>query len=283
LPSLVYYNQAISDIEKINRNGFVIMNKMRLPILKIWVDPVNMKQALERVSEYVEKGDRLHTVFASNPEKNFSFPADAFLYQMFRNADMLVPDGIGVVMAARFLYGLHMERVPGCELMQNVCAMSADKGYKIFIYGAKDEINKKAVETLRNKYPNIRIAGHCNGYLPKDKMDDLVRQINDSGAQILFLALGSPNQERWIAEYGDKLKHIRVCQGTGGTLDVIAGAVKRAPDIYCRLGLEWFYRLIDDPARIKRQKMLPVFAFLMAVEKIKMFLAKVRFAHKSND
>jgi N-acetylglucosaminyldiphosphoundecaprenol N-acetyl-beta-D-mannosaminyltransferase len=255
----------------------------RLKILDIWVDQVNMQQALTKVSEFVEKGDRLYTVFASNPEKNFSFPADPFLYGMFRKADMLVPDGIGIVLAARFLYGIRMERVPGCELMQNICAMSAAKGFKIFIYGARDEVNKKAVEALRNQYPGIMIVGHSNGYVPREKMDDLVTQINASGAQILFLALGSPNQERWIAAYGDKLEQIKVCQGIGGTLDVITGAVKRAPDIYCRLGLEWFYRLIEDPRRIKRQKVLPVFAVLVALEKIKMLLAKSRGARTFAD
>jgi len=246
----------------------------RLKILDIWVDPVDMRQALASVSEYVDKGDKLHTVFASNPEKNFSFPADAFLYNMFRNADLLVPDGIGVVLAARILHGTRIERVPGCDLMQNICAMSAVKGYKIFIYGAKEEVNLKAVEVLKQRHPSIQIVGRCNGYLPKDKMNSLIDEINASGAQILFMALGSPNQERWIAEYGDKLKHVRVCQGIGGTLDVIAGTVNRAPDIYCRLGLEWFYRLMEDPSRIRRQKVLPVFAALVVKEKVKMLLGR---------
>jgi N-acetylglucosaminyldiphosphoundecaprenol N-acetyl-beta-D-mannosaminyltransferase len=255
----------------------------RLSILDIWVDQVTMDQALQRVSAYVEKGERLHTVFATNPEKNFSVPADAFLYQMFRKADLLIPDGIGMVLAARILYGLRLQRVPGCELMQNICAMSAGKGYKIFLYGAKEDVNKKAAEVLKERYPGIQIVGSCNGYLPKEKMDELIADINTSGAQILFLALGSPNQEKWIAEYGDKLKHVRVCQGTGGTLDVIAGAVNRAPDIYCRLGLEWFYRLIEDPTRIKRQKVLPLFAALVALEKIKMLIGRSNSSSKTTN
>jgi N-acetylglucosaminyldiphosphoundecaprenol N-acetyl-beta-D-mannosaminyltransferase len=247
----------------------------RLKILNIWVDPVDMQQALQHVVEYVESGDRLHTIFASNPEKNFSIPANAVLYEMFRKADLIVPDGIGMVLAARILHGAGLSRVPGCELMQNICELSARKGYKIFLYGAREDINEKAAEILNERYPGIRIVGRCNGYLPKEKMDELVSCINDSGAQILFLALGSPMQEKWIAEHGDKLNHVRVCQGTGGTLDVIAGAVKRAPEVYCRLGLEWLYRLMDDPSRIERQKMLPVFAGLVFWEKIRMlFLSR---------
>jgi N-acetylglucosaminyldiphosphoundecaprenol N-acetyl-beta-D-mannosaminyltransferase len=248
----------------------------RLKILDIWVDPVNMQQALDRVSEYVEKGDRLHTVFASNPEKNFSIPSDDLLYRTFRSSDLLIPDGIGMVLAARILYGARLSRVPGCELMENICAMSAQRGYSIFIYGAHEEVNRKAVEILAGRYPGLRIAGRCNGYVPEDRMDDLVETINRSGAQVLFIALGSPAQERWISMHAGRLTTVRVCQGTGGTLDVIAGSVKRAPEIYCRMGLEWLYRLVEDPSRIRRQKVLPLFAALVLLEKARMVLSHRR-------
>ncbi|WP_080805143.1 WecB/TagA/CpsF family glycosyltransferase [Desulfamplus magnetovallimortis] len=233
----------------------------RFKILNIWVDELNMKQALERVNEFIRIGKGVHTVFASNPEKNFSVPENQFLFSMFKQADMLIPDGIGMVLAARWLYGSNLERVPGCELMQNTCAMAADKGYKIFIYGAKEEVNEAAVETLKKRHPTIEIVGRQNGYLPEDEMPDLIDRINQSGAEILFLALGSPKQELWIATYRDQLKTVRVCQGIGGTLDVLAGTVKRAPEFYCKTGLEWLYRLMSEPSRLKRQLSLPKFAF----------------------
>ncbi|MCJ7603809.1 MAG: WecB/TagA/CpsF family glycosyltransferase [Desulfobulbaceae bacterium] len=232
----------------------------RYPILNIWVDSVDMRQALDKVVDFVEKGDRPHTIFATNPEKNFSVPEDPFLYDCFKNSDLLIPDGIGMVLAARVLYGKKLERVPGCEFMQEICKLGADKGYRIFIYGAKEEVNQDAVRILRQRYPSIEIVGNVHGYWPEDKMDSLVEQINDTGAQILFLALGSPRQEKWFAKYKDKLKTVRVCQGIGGTLDVIAGNVKRAPQFYCKYGLEWLYRLMADPKRLKRQRVLPVFA-----------------------
>ena len=163
-----------------------------------------------------------------------------------------MPDGIGVALALRTLYGVRLKRVPGCELMQNICAISADRGYKIFIYGAREEVNQQAVQSLRERFPGIQIVGNVNGYLPEDKMPDLVEQINRSGAQILFLALGSPKQEQWISSYREQLTSVRVCQGIGGTLDVLAGNVERAPEIFCRLGLEWFYRLITEPKRLRR-------------------------------
>ena len=232
----------------------------RLKILNIWVDELDMPKALNRVSEFVESGKKLYTVFASNPEKNYSVPKNSFLYKMFRESDLLIPDGIGIVLAAKFLYDSKLERVPGCELMQNICAMSADRGYKIFIYGAKEDVNKAAVETLQKRHPSIKIVGRQNGYLLESEMDALIERINESEAEILFLALGSPKQELWISKYREQLKTVRVCQGIGGTLDVLAGTVKRAPQLFCNMGLEWLFRLMAEPSRIKRQMILPLFA-----------------------
>jgi N-acetylglucosaminyldiphosphoundecaprenol N-acetyl-beta-D-mannosaminyltransferase len=242
----------------------------RYPILNIWTDAVSMDGALAMVVEFIEQGDRPHTIFATNPEKNYSVPVDPFLYECFRQADLLLPDGIGMVLGARILHGAKLSRVPGCEFMQEICALSAKKGYKIFIYGAKEEVNRTAVDILQQRLPNLRIVGRCNGYWPEAKMGELVDRINQSGAEIIFLALGSPKQEKWFAEHQAKLGNIRVCQGIGGTLDVIAGNVKRAPVLFCKLGLEWFYRLLAEPKRWRRQLVLPIFAWQVMVAKFKM-------------
>lgn len=230
---------------------------------------MTMQEALDRVVDFVDQGDRPHTIFATNPEKNFSVPADPFLYDCFKNADLLLPDGIGMVLGAKILHGAKLSRVPGCEFMQEVCALSAKRGYKVFLYGAKEEVSRQAVEVLEKRLPDLQIVGRCNGYWPEEIMDELVGRINESGAEILFLALGSPKQERWFAQYQSGLQNIRVCQGIGGTLDVITGNVKRAPAVFCKLGLEWFYRLLAEPRRWRRQLVLPVFAWQIFVEKIR--------------
>lgn len=240
----------------------------RLKILDIWVDPVTMQQALDRVVEFVEKGERPHAVFAVNPEKNFSVPKDPGLYEHFRNADLLIPDGIGIVLAARILHGASLSRVPGVELMDNICALSSRKGYRVFIYGAKEEVNHMAAARLLERHPSLKIVGRANGYVRDEEMPGLVREINESEAQVLFLALGSPKQEKWYSTYGSSLRTVRVCQGIGGTLDTIAGNVKRAPDVWCRMNLEWLYRLLSDPRRLSRQKVLPVFAWQVLMAKI---------------
>lgn len=243
--------------------------KSRLKILDIWVDPVNMAEALARVEAFVTDGDRLHTIFSSNPEKNFSFPKDPFLHESFRNADLLIPDGIGVVMAARILHGVRLSRLPGVELMHNICGLAAKLGYRVFVYGAREDVSCEACKKLQVLYPGLQIVGRANGYVKAKDMPQLIEQINRSQSEILFLALGSPTQEKWLAEYKDKLRTIRVCQGIGGTLDTITGRVKRAPKFWCNCNLEWFYRLVSEPSRIKRQKVLPVFAARVLTEKFK--------------
>lgn len=233
----------------------------RLKILNVWVDPVSMDEAVARVDRYVEEGAAPQAVFAVNPEKNFSVPKDPALHDIFRRAALLIPDGIGVVVAARLLYRAKISRVPGVELMERICRLAAAKGYRVFLYGASEEVSKRASDELQKRYPSLVIAGRANGYRKEHEMPGLVEEINRSRADILFLALGSPRQEQWFTRYSGRLTTVRVCQGIGGTLDTIAGTVKRAPRIWCSVNLEWLYRLLSEPKRISRQKILPVFAW----------------------
>lgn len=235
----------------------------RLPILDIWVDPVSRAEALQRVRGFLEHGNRPHAIFAANPEKNFSVPADTELYQCYREADLLLPDGIGVVLAARLLHGIRLARLPGSEFIFDLCQLAETEGHAVFVYGAREEVNSRSVAVLQQRYPGLRIAGRANGYVAPDEMPWLVERINSSRAAILFLALGSPRQEKWFAAHKGALSTVRVVQGIGGTLDTIGGNVRRAPQFWCRHNLEWFYRLSKEPRRIKRQKVLPLFALLV--------------------
>jgi len=241
----------------------------RIKILNIWVDAVNKKSAIDKVSDYLRNGTRPHSVFASNPEKNFFIPKDPILYEAFKNADLLLPDGAGIVWAARILFGARLERIPGSEFLFDICDIAAKDGYGVFIYGSKEEINKKAVNRLQKRYPKLSIVGRSNGYVKTSEMPMLIDRINSSHADILFLALGSPKQEKWFATFYNHLKYVKVCQCIGGTLDTIAGNVKRAPNIWQKFSLEWFYRLIIQPSRIRRQKILPLFVLAVLISKLK--------------
>jgi N-acetylglucosaminyldiphosphoundecaprenol N-acetyl-beta-D-mannosaminyltransferase len=241
----------------------------RVRILGIPVDHVDMKRALDFIDSAIRNNELQQYILAINPEKVIRLQHDSLLISMFEKAALLIPDGIGIVLAIRLLYGLPATRVPGSELMWNTCREAARKGYKIFLYGSKEDVNKSAVEKLQTTFPGLQIVGRANGYLKDDEMPNLMKEINQSGADILFVALGSPKQEQWIQAYLPKL-NVKICQGIGGTLDTIAGLVERAPVFFRKAGLEWLYRLIREPKRIRRQAALPIFVLKVIIEKFKL-------------
>jgi N-acetylglucosaminyldiphosphoundecaprenol N-acetyl-beta-D-mannosaminyltransferase len=217
-----------------------------------------MTRTLAAVDDLVA-GGLPRTILAVNPEKVMKAQHDPVLRRALDDAGLLIPDGIGVVFAVRMLWGEHISRVPGSELMPAICALAAQRGYKVFLFGASREVNEQAVATLQHQFPGIPIVGHRDGYVDEAGMPRLIDEINFCGAQILFVALGSPKQELWMEKYLPSLHHVRVCQGVGGTFDVIAGRVRRAPAFFRQAHLEWFYRLITDPKRALRQVALPQF------------------------
>jgi len=245
-----------------------IEKPLRTDVLGVPVDCVTMAGALDFAEKLVDGGAKGQYILAINPEKVMALLKDDLLREAFSKAALLIPDGIGVVWAMRRLHGLEAVRVPGSELMPNLCELAARKGYGIFLFGSKEEVSRGAAEKLVQQYPGLKIAGRANGYLKEEEMPGLVEQINASGAKILFVALGSPRQEKWIQRWRPQL-NVGICQGIGGTLYTIVGTVKRAPPLFCRLGLEWFYRLVSDPRRAKRQVSLPVFAWKVLLAKVK--------------
>lgn len=238
----------------------------RIDILGVPVDCVDMAAAVARVDEFIAQ-DQVQTILAVNPEKVMKARVDGTLMGSLRNAGLLIPDGIGVVIAAKLLGLGAMQRVPGSELMPALCAHAARRGYSVFLFGASADVNEQACAVLRARYPGLRIAGSQNGYVTDQGMPALIDSINSSGAQILFVALGSPKQELWMDRHRSALK-VKVCQGVGGTFDVIAGRVKRAPPLFLKLHLEWLYRLLAQPKRLLRQSALPRFAWHVLRQKI---------------
>jgi N-acetylglucosaminyldiphosphoundecaprenol N-acetyl-beta-D-mannosaminyltransferase len=217
-----------------------------------------MTRTLSAVDDMIA-GGLPRTILAVNPEKVMKAQHDPVLRRALDDAGLLIPDGIGVVFAVRMLWGERISRVPGSELMPAICALAAQRGYKVFLFGASREVNEQAVARLQHQYPGIPIVGHHDGYVDEAGMPQLIDEINLCGAQIVFVALGSPKQELWMEKYLPQLHHVRVCQGVGGTFDVIAGRVRRAPAFFRQAHLEWFYRLITDPRRALRQVALPQF------------------------
>ena len=233
------------------------MNRIR--IFDAPVDCVDMDGCLSEVEKMINS-DCSNTIIAINPEKVIKAQQEPRLMNWLNNARLVIPDGIGVVIAARLLFGARLTRVPGSELMPKICELAARRGYRVFLYGASELTVTKAVERLRNTFADINIVGYQNGYLSGENMQVLIDRLNELKPQIIFVALGSPRQELWMDRYLSSIPSVRVCQGVGGTFDVIAGTVRRAPQLFIRLHGEWLYRLLAQPKRILRQRALPLFA-----------------------
>ena len=203
--------------------------------------------------------DRIHTVFTPNSEIIMAAYRDPEFCEMLNNSDLLTADGIGVVYASRILKKPINERAAGYDIARKVLEKLNYTNHKLFLFGGKPGVADEAAANLKKEYPELNIVGTRNGYFSADDEADIVNEINASGADIVFVCLGAPKQEKWINAHKDELK-VRVAMGIGGSLDVFAGRVERAPDFWCKIGMEWFYRLVKEPWRIGRMMDLPKFA-----------------------
>ena len=195
-------------------------------------------------------------IVAINPEKIMKAQQDESLRQLLNSATYQIPDGIGVIIASILKGGSIRQRVTGIDMMLQLCKEAAIHQKRIFLYGAKPGIVDEAKVKLEEMFPGIQITGTLHGYEKDEKV--ITDTINASGAEIIFVALGSPAQENWIIEHKETLAPY-VYQGVGGSFDVISGRLNRAPAFFQKLGMEWFYRLLKEPWRWKRQLILPKF------------------------
>lgn len=213
------------------------------------------EQAVELVVERVGRCEKTFCV-AINPEKIHRAQTDDELGALINQADLHICDGVGAAIAARLLYNKRIARVTGVQLFLDLIAAAEKNGLGVFLLGASDEVNHDASRRLLEKRPHLKIVDRQNGYFQDDQ--DVVERINRSGADMLFVAMGSPRQERWISKHRDSIR-APFCMGIGGTLDVVSGRVPWAPAICRKTGTEFLYRLVREPKRWKRQLSLPLF------------------------
>ena len=233
------------------------MNKVN--ILGVNVDKITYDEAVDKIYRMLnEKGN--HAVFTPNSEIILKAYKDEAFCDILNSADLLTADGIGVVYASRIVKNPVPERVAGYDMACGIIEKIAESGHRLYLFGGKPGVAELAEEKLKEKYPLLNIVGTRNGYFSPDEVDSIVEDINQSGADLVFVCLGAPTQENWIYNNRDKLS-CHVMMGIGGSLDVFAGTAQRAPDIWCKLGLEWFYRLCKEPWRLPRMMALPKFGF----------------------
>ena len=200
---------------------------MKKDILGVMVDSVTMDEAVQTVSAYLDTNDA-HIVVTPNAEIIKVCAEDKAFCETVNKASFISPDGVGVLYAAKVLGTPIKEKVAGCDLGFNLLFEAAKKGKGVFFFGSKPGVAEKAAEKLCEKVPGLIVSGTRDGYFKPEETDDIVKMINDSGASMLWVCLGAPKQENWMAENKEKL-NVGVMLGLGGSLDVYAGNVKRAP------------------------------------------------------
>ncbi len=239
---------------------------MKIDFLGIPVDSLTMTETISIIENAISNNKRINHVVI-NAGKVVSMQNDRDLFESVASCDVINADGQSIIWAARFLGKKLPERVAGIDLMQHLVDLAYRKGYKCFFLGAKEEIVKKVVSIYAEKFGPQVIAGYRNGYFAKNEEPEVARQIAESGTQLLFVAITSPKKENFLYEYRDMLSNVNFTMGVGGTFDVIAGYTKRAPGWIQNIGLEWFYRLIQEPKRMWRRYLVGNTKFLWIIFK----------------
>lgn len=233
------------------------MNKVN--ILGVYVDKVTIKEAADKIFDMLSE-EKAHGIFTPNSEIIMLAYKDSEFCDILNGADLLTADGIGVVYASKILKNPIKERAAGFDIACEVVEKISESGHRLFLFGGKPGVAEKAKENLTEKYPALNIVGTRNGYFKPEEEPGIIEEINAAKPDLIFVCLGAPAQEKWIHRNKDKLS-ARVLMGIGGSLDVFAGTAERAPEFWCKTGLEWLYRLIKQPSRFGRMTALPKFGF----------------------
>jgi N-acetylglucosaminyldiphosphoundecaprenol N-acetyl-beta-D-mannosaminyltransferase len=222
----------------------------RVHLFGIPVDSLDMKTAVSRIEQFVrERTPRM--VVTPDSSTIATAQEDAELREILQTADLVTPDGMGVVWMGRIL-GLGIsERLSGIDLVEQVCALAAKRQYSVYLLGASEGVADEAARRLKNRFQGLRIAGTCHGYFSQGEEPAVIARVKESKADILLVAFGIPKQEKWIRRHLEELG-VPVTIGVGGSLDVLSGRVKRAPVWVQRAGLEWLYRTVQYPRRLPR-------------------------------
>lgn len=242
-------------------------------IFGVAIDKLTKAEVLEKIKLFL-KQDYPHTIYTPNTEIVMECRENSKLKAILNRGDIVIPDGIGLIYASKIKKKGLNERITGCDVSLDILDIANQEGYSLYLLGGEPGVSEEACEKIIKKYPNIDVVGTSDGFfrgthigLAGDREEQaVIEKINSLKADILFVGLGAPKQELWIDENKDKL-NCKLIIGNGGTIDILSERVKRAPEIYQKLGLEWLYRLLKDPKRIKRQMVIPLFILMILFSK----------------
>ena len=247
------------------KNGGFMKNSVREILKSLY--PSGYDEALSTICKKIDKGEKT-AVFTPNSEMIYRSAKSKDLFNLLNSADILLPDGIGSYLGMKLLGNPAFERTTGIDLAERIIKKAESDGYAVFLLGAKDTVASKASKILRSKHEGLDICGYHHGYFDKSGQEnkEVIKKINSSCADILFVCFGFPEQEKWIASNLSSLSTVKLAIGLGGSLDVWSGCTKRAPDLVSKIGLEWLWRVTKEPGRLKRVIFLVGFALLVLKE-----------------
>lgn len=238
---------------------------MKTDVLGVQYDNVTMEEALQ-IGRQLLQGEKAAYCVTPNAEMAYEALHDQDFCALLNGADLVLPDGAGVVLGAKILKTPLKQKVAGIEFAQNLLPILAETGSKLYLLGSKPGVAELAAEKMLQKHPTLQICGIQDGYF-KDE-DAVIAGINEAETDVLYVCLGAPKQEKFMQRHQADLK-VKLMIGLGGTLDGIAGTVKRAPKWMIKLQLEWLYRLIKQPKRLGRMMRLPKFIFAALKKRMK--------------
>ncbi len=241
---------------------------MTIPKVSIFGVPfskLSMNETVNLVTRMIESREP-HQIITANPIMVMSAVDSPAYLELLQAADLVVPDGAGIVWAANYVGNPVAERVAGFDLLHRLMQLGEPKGWKVYLLGASTEMIEAAASSLKRQYPALQLVGYRDGYFQADEDAAVIANIREHDPDILLIGRSADKQEPWIAHYKQQLG-VPVIMGVGGSFDVLSGKLKRAPGIFQKLRLEWFYRLLQEPWRYKRMLVLPKFAMKVIREK----------------
>ena len=246
----------------------------RINLLGCPIDCLDMSQTLQRIETFIKEQKNCQHVVV-NVSKYGEMRRDPQLREIISRCDIINADGMAVVWASRILGSPLPERVAGVDLFQNLVALCARKGYRPFFFGARQWVVEKTVEEFQYKYPELQVAGFRNGYFTPQEEPQIAKMIRSSRADMLFVGFSSPMKEHFLEKWIPVMK-VPFCMGVGGSFDVVAGKTKRAPMWMQQAGLEWLYRLLQEPRRMWRRYLItnPIFVWMVFREYLRLARTK---------
>jgi N-acetylglucosaminyldiphosphoundecaprenol N-acetyl-beta-D-mannosaminyltransferase len=251
----------------------------RYQILNTYVNSISMEETLEVVEDIIQKRIPTQHVVINASKVNL-MEKDKELCKIVNACPLINADGASILWAAK-KFGIPVkERVTGIDLFMNLVELAAKKRYKIYLFGAKEEVVIKVKNILEDKYKGIQIVGYRNGYFTEEDEPKIVKDMSDSGADMMFVAFSSPKKEYWINKYLNQL-NIPFVMGVGGSFDVVAGITDRAPKWMQDYGLEWFYRFIQEPRRMWKRYIIGNFKFVLLTYRYKITGRRKKYEYRT--